>query len=98
MPDDHYLPFSPQLTHIIFAYERRRKINDRFFKKASKWFDWTLVNAGDIIEGADDKVTIYLMKKKEHPVSKKDRSKEGKSAKPESTTKNDTTEKDTKIK
>lgn len=42
----------------------------RFFTKASKWFDWTTLTAGQIIDGANDSVTIYLMKKKLSPSKK----------------------------
>eukprot|EP00026_Physarum_polycephalum_P005024 Phypoly_transcript_05050.p1 GENE.Phypoly_transcript_05050~~Phypoly_transcript_05050.p1 ORF type:complete len:324 (+),score=96.92 Phypoly_transcript_05050:1053-2024(+) len=60
---------TPQ-TQIIFSYERRKKSNDRFFKKASKWFEWTTLGAGEIIEGSEDKVTIYLMRKRLAPTKK----------------------------
>jgi len=49
---------------ILFAYERRRKINDRFFKKAAKYFSWDTISASDIIPNSQDKVTLYRMKKK----------------------------------
>lgn len=74
---------STPATNIIFAYERRRKINDRFFKKATRFFDWTILSATNIIEGADDAVSIYLMKKRDAPLSK--RKKESKENKPKET-------------
>lgn len=62
-------------TRIIFAYERRRKINDRFFKKATKYFDWKLIPATDINPGTEDAVTIYLMQKRDTPLAKNKKTK-----------------------
>eukprot|EP01112_Ceratiomyxa_fruticulosa_P023001 TRINITY_DN8616_c0_g1_i1.p1 TRINITY_DN8616_c0_g1~~TRINITY_DN8616_c0_g1_i1.p1 ORF type:complete len:277 (-),score=61.32 TRINITY_DN8616_c0_g1_i1:8-838(-) len=54
---------SDQNTTVIMAYERRRKINDKFFKLVRKFFEFKVISAKELVEGSEDEVTIYIMKK-----------------------------------